>query len=161
MHAAEPMPKDPAINDLLMRVMTDHGITQRSLAEWLDLDRSAVTRMVNGNAAVTVDAIRALYRITRDPRLAQVIADVGDTLLLDLSDPDVERADVDVATLIISLNAVQSVTLDRLGNTPRSDARTTAAIDTAVKHLLRFRRRVTRQEQVPLAYRRARAPARV
>jgi len=147
------MPADTSLNTLLVRVMVDHGITQRTLAASLDLDRSHVTRMCNATSAVTLDAVRALYRITRDPRLVQAVAESGDTVLLDLAGHDMGRPDIDACSLVVALSRVQSTAVTRM-RTPDCP-RTLAEIDDALLALLRARKHVARGHPLPYEYRAA------
>lgn len=151
----QPMPADPSINELFMRVMAEHGVTQRTLAEFIGCDRVLVTRMCNATSAVTLDAIRILYKLTHDPRLAGCVVQGQEAVVLDLSDAEITRCDIDLATLLIALNGVQAQAIEKLDSVGGDCPQFVREIDTAIKHLLRVRRRVAAKQPIPFRYRQA------
>lgn len=143
------MSLEPAADaELLLRVLARHDIPQRDLARACNMLDGTLSRILSGTYPVTLKVLRALFDITGDTELVELLSTRHHTVIAVPStgdrSPDLHHAFMEAQQ---ATHEVMSGVSTLLTRTPTDTDRsvTNQRIDKAIAALQRLRRAATRK----------------
>lgn len=138
-----PMPEARRDLEIVLRLMREHGLGNRDLADATGLSDSYISRMLSGQYPVHLAVVRWLHALTRDAELRRFLLGDGEHLTVTLPSADKDRADV--PTLMVPLardwGELNSAAAAAIHDRSTSQAqRVDAAAHRAIATALRFTR---------------------